>query len=165
MDDLALHHSVSQFLYREAGFLDERCYAPWLELWADDASYVIPTTWNSSHGGLREAASNEIHHLRAGKDMLRLRVAKLDSRSAWAEEPPSRTVRTVSNIEVRRDHDSLHVRSNVVLHRVRYTDEVEVHAGSRTDRLVPTDEAWQIAERRVHLAHGVLRAENLEFFL
>lgn len=165
MDEVALHHSVSQFLYSEAKLLDEHGFTEWLDLWTDDSSYVIPATWNSSQDGLREAGPNEIHHLRTGKDMLRLRVAKLESRSAWAEEPPSRTVRSVSNIETRHENDAVHVRSNVVLHRVRYTDDVEVHVASRADRLVPVDRAWQIAERRVHLAHGVLRAENLEFFL
>lgn len=165
MADLDLHHRVSQFLYREARLLDERRFADWLALWADDASYLLPTTWSIGTDGLREAQDLDLHHLRSGRDVLGLRVQKLLSGTAWAEEPASRTVRVVSNVEVRHEEDDLLVRSNVVLHRVRYTDDVEIHACARADRLVPSEGTWRISHRRVHLAHGVLRSANLEFFL
>lgn len=164
MDDLQLHHAVSQLLFREARLLDDGRFPEWLDLWTDDTAYHVPTTWDLVEGQ-REARQLELHHLRTGKDMLRLRVEKLTSGTAWAEEPRSRTVRTISNIEVRREGDELAVRSNVVLHRVRYTDDVEVHAARRSDRLVAHGSSWQIAARTVHLAHGVLRADNFEFFL
>ena len=107
----------------------------------------------------------ELHLLRTGKDVLRLRIEKLRAGNAWAEEPPSQTVRTISNIEVSPELEGLLVRSNVVLHRVRYTDDTEVHAASRADRLVSVDGAWRLAERRVRLAHGALRAANFQLFL
>lgn len=165
MSDVTLHHLVSQFLYREARLLDERDFDAWLDLWTDDATYLIPTTWVSGFHDLREASDAELHHLRAGRSMLDMRVQKLTSGLAWAEEPASRTVRAISNVEVETAGDALHVRSNVVLHRVRHTDDVEVHAGTRSDVLVPMDGSWRIAKRRVLLAHGVLRTANLEFFL
>lgn len=165
MDDVVLHHSISQFLLREARLLDERRFVEWLDLWSEDAAYLAPTNWANVRDGLREASDCELHHLRSNKDMLRLRVKKLDSGTAWAEEPPSRTVRCVSNVEVRHVDDTLGVRSNIVLYRVRYTDDVEMHAGSRFDRLVPTGKTWRIVRRHVNLAHGVFCADDFEFFL
>lgn len=165
MDRSVLHHEVAQLLYREARMLDEGRFAEWLELWSDDALYCVPTAWTSNRSGLREADEGELHHLRSNKDVLKLRVRKLESGSAWAEEPRSRTVRTVSNIEVYECDDGIRVHSNIVLHRIRYTDDVEIHAGARLDRLVRCDAAWRIARRSVRLAHGVLRADNFELFL
>ena len=163
--DAEAHHLVSQFLYREARLLDERRYEDWLALWAEDASYLMPTTWVDGDHGLREADDYELHHLRSGHFMLQMRVQKLITGQAWAESPASRTVRTVSNIEVREDNGSLLVRSNIVLHRVRSTDDMEVHAASRSDVLRPHGSTWSFTRRRVLLAHGVLHAANLQFFL
>ncbi len=165
MDEVQLHHAVSQFLFREARLLDDRRFADWLDLWSDDASYLVPTAWVSSREGLREANDLELHHIRSGKDVLRLRVEKLRSGSAWAEEPPSRMIRSISNVELGHAGDVIEVRSNIVLHRVRYTDDVEVHAASRSDRLRLEDGRWQISRRKVSLAHGVLRSTSFEFFL
>ncbi|MCB0962454.1 MAG: aromatic-ring-hydroxylating dioxygenase subunit beta [Acidimicrobiales bacterium] len=165
MDEVARHHEVAQWLYREARLLDERRYTEWLDLWTDHATYVVPTTRVNAQGGLRSAGDGELHLLRTGKDVLRLRIEKLRAGNAWAEEPPSQTVRTISNIEVSPELEGLLVRSNVVLHRVRYTDDTEVHAASRADRLVSVDGAWRLAERRVRLAHGALRAANFQLFL
>lgn len=165
MGSLERDHAVARFLYREARLLDQRRYRDWLELWTDDAQYALPTTWISGVGELEVAGNTGLHHLRSDRMVLGLRVEKLLSQQAWAEQPPSRTVRTVSNIEVDHDGDALRVRSNVVLHRVRCTDDVEVHAATRIDHLVEADEGLRLASRRVDLAHGVLRAANLEFFL
>lgn len=164
MSTLERDHAISQLLYREARLLDERRFAEWLALWTDDAHYTVPSTWIGD-GEIHEAGDQEVHHLRAGMGMLQLRVDKLQSGMAWAEAPPSRTVRTVSNVEVRDANGPLNVRSNVVLHRVRFSDDVEVHAAARSDTLITQGGVWRFSRREVHLAHGVLRAANLEFFL
>jgi ethylbenzene dioxygenase beta subunit len=165
VNELERHHAVTQFLYREARLLDERRFAAWVALWSDDAEYLLPTTWIDGDLELREASPTEVHHLRSGSVMLQLRVQKLLTGTAWAEAPASRTVRVVSNVEVESRPDGLYVRSNVVLHRVRNTDDHEVHAASRRDLLVPDGDSWKIRRRDVLLAHGALVAANLEFFL
>lgn len=165
MDDLLLHHAVTRFMYLEARLLDERHFDRWLELWAPDATYALPTTWHDRADGLRVAGDLDVHHLRTDTTMLGLRITKLMSGLAWAEEPASRTVRSVTNIEVTPSEGGIEVRSNLVLHRVRYTDDVEIHACTRSDRLVPAGSSWQIGRRHVTLAHGVLCTANLEFFL
>src|SRR5690606_25216639 len=42
LDELTLHHRVSQFLYREARLQDTHDYQGWESLWEDDAIYWIP---------------------------------------------------------------------------------------------------------------------------
>lgn len=188
MDDVVRHHLVSQFLFREARLLDERRFNDWLALWTSDATYIMPTAWSDDVTGQRWADADEVHHLRLDRPMLNLRVAKLTSGSAWAEVPASRTVRSVANIEVRdidagedvgesaapgRSADlsdraggrALCVDSTVVVHRVRYTDDNEVHAARRLDLLVGEEGRWHLARRRVRLAHGRLLAGDLELFL
>ena len=41
--DLATHHRIEQFLFREARLLDEERWDDWLALMAEDIHYWMPT--------------------------------------------------------------------------------------------------------------------------
>ena len=72
----------------------------------------------------------------------------------------------VSNIEVSAGlGGGFAVRSNLTLHRVRYNDDVEVHASARADHLGYVEDQLRLLKREVHLAHGILGAADFEFFL
>src|SRR5437588_3111264 len=55
--DVELQHEIEQFLYHEAALLADREYQDWLDLFADDIHYWMPTRYkdrkstrlNSSH--------------------------------------------------------------------------------------------------------------------
>lgn len=172
--------SVEAFLYREARLLDQRRYRDWLDMLADDLQYWIPVRstrfGNRSHattGGRAElqgeeiTSRHELAYMDDTKDTLRMRVERLETGTAWAEEPPSRTTHLITNVELEpadRD-DELRVFSNFLMFRSRLETEEDVVVGNREDLLRRNGEAWLLASRKVILTHNVLSAKNLSTFL
>ena len=91
---------VEAFVLREARLLDERRFGDWLELFADDAVYWIPTT--PGQASPQEALSI----IYEPKGLLALRVERLQRGEMHVQSPPSRTVHHVSAVEV--DGDTVH---------------------------------------------------------
>ena len=44
LDAMLLQHEVEQFLYQEAALLDQWRLDEWLDLFTEDARYVVPST-------------------------------------------------------------------------------------------------------------------------
>ena len=99
--------------------------------------------------------------------MLYARVAKLRSGKAWSEEPPSRTRRFITNVEIELGNapGELRARSNFLVHRSRHALNVEFHVGGRLDVLRRVEDGFRIVERTLTLNAGVLDAPNLAVFL
>src|SRR5215208_5204564 len=91
------YDDVLEFLYREAEALDERRHAEWLDMLTDDIRYVVPVRVTSAHS-LDDSALEDMAHFDEDRYSLRKRVARFDSEYAWAENPPSRTRRFVTNV-------------------------------------------------------------------
>ncbi len=167
-DDIAQHHAVSQLLFHEARLVDERRFAEWLDLWTDDAEYVVPTRHNRLRSGDGEQWNvddelDAFFHLQDEKFQMLLRTLRLSTGLGWAEDPPSRTRHIVSNVEVLdRSGDEFHVHSALLLWRSRLDDEhPELIAGGRYDTLRSTADGLKIARRKVILDATVLPLSNL----
>lgn len=161
--DADLHWEVSQFLYREAALLDAREFEGWLGLLTTDIMYRMPVRVT------REA--------RAGRDVdpkatyfeddfttLTVRLARFSTRSAWSEDPPSRTRHFISNIMVAAGDspDELLVESNLLFIRSRGGDHRNDElTGRRCDVLRNVDGVWHLARREVLLDQTVLGTLNL----
>jgi biphenyl 2,3-dioxygenase beta subunit len=165
-----LQHEIEQFLYREAMLLDERRYAEWYALLADDLRYRMPTRYNRLR---REAdrefsAPNEAALFDDDKHSIGQRIKRLSTGMAWAEDPPSRTRHMVSNVQVHptANADEFMVDCYYLLYRSRLEREVEIFVGMRHDllRRVGTASCWQIAKRTIILDQTVVLARNLSFF-
>ena len=88
---------LEALVLREARLLDEQRYAEWLELFAEDAVYWIPTQPN-------QASPHEaLSIIYEPKSLLALRVERLARGEMHVQSPPSRTVHHVSAIEVEGD--------------------------------------------------------------
>src|SRR5450631_1300195 len=72
------------FVVAEARLLDERRYDEWLDLWADDGIYWVPLSPGQSDG------LGHNSHLYEDKLLRTLRVERLKSPCAYAQQPPSR---------------------------------------------------------------------------
>src|SRR5579863_8536582 len=86
---------VEDFLYREAALLDEWQLDEWVELFTDDAHYVVPAT-DAPTG----TESDSLVLLTDDVFRIRARVTRLNSRRAHREFPWSRTRRIISNVRV-----------------------------------------------------------------
>ena len=170
---LLLTQEVAEFLYREADLLDERRYAEWLDLLADDIRYWMPMRRNIKYGeGEREFTREgcDIAWFDEGKDTLARRVKQIETGIHWAEEPQSRISHLVSNVHVVEASPSLAeprevtVRCRFLIYRNRVETETDILVGKREDLLRRAGEDWLIARRKILLDQNVLLSKNLTFF-
>ncbi len=162
---------VEQFLYREARMLDDRLYMELLGLLADDCSYLVPTRENVQAVRGQSPVTSEdelggLAYLEDDKLTLAAKALRLGTGTAWGENPPSRTRRLVSNVEVMRGEaaDELLAYSNLVLHRSRRVDEVSQFVGQRRDVLRQTEKGLLLAKRVVLLDMNICDSSHMGNF-
>jgi len=136
-------NDVEALVLREARLLDEQRYAEWLELFADDAIYWIPTRANQASP---HEALSIIYEPRA---LLAVRVERLSRAEMHVQSPPSRTVHHVSAVEV----DGDQVRSALLVAEWR-AGEARWFAGRVTHRLRKEANGLRIVLKRVDLIDG-----------
>jgi 3-phenylpropionate/cinnamic acid dioxygenase small subunit len=114
--------AVADLLYREARLLDDNALQEWLDLFVREGLYCAPL------GGRFRPGETSI--LADDDRLRRQRVYRLLATPAYAQRPPSRTVRQVGNIEVApREDGTLEVECVVVIHEVRVGDERQFGLG------------------------------------
>lgn len=158
----ALYGEVLEFLYREAELLDSNRYSDWLTLFTDDVLYEMPvrTTQYLSQGAGFQSMAFFDDNLQS----LRTRVRRLETDTAWAETPPSRTRHFVSNLLIApgTHDDELLAATNFMITRTRGEQGYQLFTGRREDTLRRFDEAsFRIARRRILVDQTVITATNL----
>ena len=158
----ALYGEIVEFLYLEAELLDSNRFSDWLALLAQDLRYEMPvrtTRFLSSGPGFQEVAFFDDN-----LQSMRTRVRRLETDSAWAETPPSRTRHFVSNVLVRpgSQANEYAVAVNFLISRSRGDQGYQFFTGRREDTLRrdPGGE-MRIARRRILVDQTVLTATNL----
>ena len=165
--DAELQREIEQFLYEEAEILDDRRMREWLDLFADDVRYTMPTRDNRVRREQAKelAGEGEMFYFDDDKPTLVARVKRLETGMAWAEDPPSRTRHLVTNVRIEPTADGEYsVRSSFILYRTRLRTDENLFVGRRTDRLRRTDAGWRIARREIVLDQNVIMAKNLSVF-
>jgi 3-phenylpropionate/cinnamic acid dioxygenase small subunit len=159
-----LLRSVEQFLYAEARMLDERRFEEWLALFTDDCRYWVPIMSTRERGQREISDSSELAHFDDTKRTLTLRVKRLATNFAYAEDPPSRTVRMVGNVEIAENGGEVTAFSNLIVYRTRLETTTDIYAARREDVLRQEGAGWRIARRKAVLAVNVLQSNNLSIF-
>jgi ethylbenzene dioxygenase beta subunit len=165
---VTLRERAEAFLFHEARLLDLEAYDEWLALLEDDVHYWVPGIENRNRRDpLGAYSEGHMAYFDDGKSDLARRIARFTSDTAWAENPPTRHLHLVSNVEVeptgRPDEHRVH--SVLVCHRWRYEKDEDVLYGRREDALRETGAGLRLARRRVLLSHTILPAKNLNTFL
>ncbi|ABM15192.1 MULTISPECIES: aromatic-ring-hydroxylating dioxygenase subunit beta [Mycolicibacterium] len=172
--DPQIQHSVEQFLYAEAELLDQHRYLEWVELFAEDTHYWVPTrmTRPNRERHLEVAGEDEAALIDDDKFFLRGRARRYSSGISWSEEPPSRTRRLITNIRISRRTESndLEVCSNFYVYRSRLERHQDWFVGERFDVLRAADinttgYPYVIAARKVVLEQTTLLCPSLSIFL
>jgi p-cumate 2,3-dioxygenase beta subunit len=146
-----LRLAIEEFLYHEAGLLDEWRLDEWLALFTDDAQYVIPAT-DLPHGDPR----TDLMILDDDLSRLRGRVERLLSGRAPRETPFSRTRRFISNVRVREvQGDEVHTTASFLVYRMRLGQSAP-YVGRYEYTLLRTPAGWRIRHRRAILDHEAL---------
>jgi p-cumate 2,3-dioxygenase beta subunit len=86
---------VEDLLYLEAALLDEWRMEEWLELWTEDAEYIVPTNDNPEAD-----PDNDLLYINHDYRLLKGLVVRLMSVRAHREYPWSKTRHMVTNVRV-----------------------------------------------------------------
>jgi 3-phenylpropionate/cinnamic acid dioxygenase small subunit len=156
------------FYIREAWLLDERKFKEWLELFTDDVLYFMPRRKNvprrEAHRELTPPGDLAI--LEEDKRYLQMRVARLDTGMAWAEDPPSRTRHMIGNLEAALlENGEVGAKTAFLVYRSHLETDHQLLSGYREDVLRKVDGGWKVAKRTIVLDANVLLDKNLSVFL
>ncbi len=150
---------VEQFLYTEAQLMDEHRYDEWLALWTEDALYWAPT------GRDEVDPSREISLIYDDWVRLQLRISRLKSGFAHAQEPKSRMRRLISNIVIEEaDNGEIMTYSNFMLAELRRGKQ-DLFAGRTIHRLRPHENGFKLVSKKVLLINNDEPIDNLTFLI
>lgn len=162
MSNASLWQEVELFYRREVLLLQDRRYAEWLETMDTTISYRVPVTTSTLEGLVTQ--EDELGYYDEDIELLRARVAKLESKQSWVEQPPSRLRYFVQVIDVSRQEDGAVVaRSNLLLLQYRWNMEQQF-SGARTDILVAGEGGLRLQQRRVVLDRQAVGNQGLSVF-
>lgn len=162
--------AVSDFVHFEAALLDARELEQWLGLFAADGKLWVPGRHDD--GDLDPACQVSIIHDDVRR--LRARVTRLLSGKESAQDPPSRTIRAVTNLRVHPESDAdsggsglVRVASVQVIHETRGLAQAMLILPCRVRYLLRATDgpAWEIVEKRIDLLEVHRHFESLSFLL
>jgi 3-phenylpropionate/cinnamic acid dioxygenase small subunit len=163
----ALWLELMQFYIREAWLLDERKFKEWLDLFTEDVLYFMPRRKNVPRRELHREVTplGDLAVFEEDKRYLEMRVVRLDTGMAWAEDPPSRTRHLIGNLVVEPlDNGEVQAKTAFLIYRSHLETDQQLFAGSREDILRQVNGAWQVAKRTIVLDANVLLDKNLSIF-
>ena len=175
--DTHLITRVSQFYFREARLLDERCFQQWIALVEQTIEYTMPTRYVPLPDPRLQqtepylAIDSELDRAQGGQGspirqdyypQLMARVMRPYSVSAWAENPPPRTRRFISNIEVEKAAENEYrVFSNFQLFYSHNGAENHTYTGARRDMLRDVDGQFRLCKREIIIDWDIVTAPTL----
>ena len=144
--DLAVRDEFRRLLEREARLLDQLRYDDWLQMYAGECIYWVPSTPKA--GDPRREISVMFDDRRRLED----RIYRLRTGFAWSQAPASRTVRLIANVEVfaTAGDDVRMLRSNFLISEF-WGDETRVLTGWAGHRVVREAGGWKIQAKQVNL--------------
>jgi p-cumate 2,3-dioxygenase beta subunit len=158
--ELPSRQEVEDLLYREAALLDEWRLEEWLELLTEDAIYQIPPT-DVPEGDAR----NTLFIVADDAVRIRSRVKQLLGKSAWAENPHSRTRRLITNVRILGDEgENILATANFAVYRMRY-ESTDTYIGHYDYRLIRQGKTLKIRARRAILDNEALRPHGKISFI
>jgi 3-phenylpropionate/cinnamic acid dioxygenase small subunit len=165
--DRTVQQDIQEFMFREALALDERRFRDWLEFLSEDITYDVPL--RVVREGLAEwELSPNGRIFQDNKQTLEVRVRRLETDFAWAEQPPSRTRHYATNVlvDAGEQDGEYEVSSYCLIYRSR-GDSIEPNFVSvfRKDLVRKTSDGYEIARRWAAIDQAVINAHNLSIFI
>ena len=139
---------VEQFLYRQAELLDGKQWQAWIDLFAPDGIYWMPsepsqTTWDGMPAIFAE-----------DKNLMTVRMKRILHPDAWSQRPLWETNHVVSNVVIEKEtkHEVI-VRSRFHMLELR-RDDVRHFAGRYQHTLKKAGSGFAIKLQRVDMANA-----------
>lgn len=144
------------FLFLEAQLLDEWRLDEWLALFADGATYDVPTAGSPDD----VSSSEKLFYIADDYFRLRHRVTRLKKQSAHSEWPRSQVSRLVGNVRILgSDRDGVDLRSTFVTHRCK-GDVIDMYCGHHLHKVGLIDGELRILAKRSMLDMAHLRPQG-----
>lgn len=161
-------HAVERFYNREARLLDAERYNEWLEQVIDrDIHYWMPDMDTRRRDDPRGTYKyGEAAYFDDQWAELAIRVKRYDEPSAWADNPATRHLHLISNVEVFETGQFGFVAGFSTWMNVRNRNETDqdILHGRREDILRVTPDGFRVLRRRIFTVQNVLLTKNLNTF-
>ena len=162
--------ALQQTLYREMRLLDNEQYSDWVEMLAEDLHYYMP----GIETRYRRDKTDQIHDLSRmayyndSLEDLKQRLRRLDTGTAWSEDPATRYTHLVSNVEVELTEKAGEYRVYSTFTAFRNSNERDEDClyGHRTDIWRDAGQGnFILAKRYIRLQQNILLSKNLNIYL
>jgi 3-phenylpropionate/cinnamic acid dioxygenase small subunit len=165
----ALYNRVVEFMYEEAALLDQIRLQEWAARLASDLVYTAPLRETRSMDQQNSTVVRTVQHFHDDWRSIMGRVMRLTgTKSAWAEDPPSRTRRLVTNVMVAKTAkpDEFAVTSYLLVTRSRFNSpEYDLISAERRDLLRQDGDSFKLARREIIVDQAVIGTPNFAIFL
>ena len=138
---------IQRFLYWEARLLDQSRFSEWLDLFTDDAVYWIPATRGQTD------PLNTPSIVYDNKDLLSMRIRRLNDPRTYQTMAPPHTARMIGNIMLGEDEPGdavVTVYSTAFVHECR-EDVRRLFSAQCTHTLRDGEDGLKIVSKRVDL--------------
>jgi 3-phenylpropionate/cinnamic acid dioxygenase small subunit len=162
-----VYNVILETLYDEAAALDERRFDDWTAMLATDLIYTAPIRLTRTGPTRDRDVMRTMFHFDEDYNSILMRTGRLH-KSAWAEDPPSRCRRFITNVRVA-ECDSMgeyEVVSYLFLERSRGDNpENERMTAERRDVWRDVDGTYKLTTREIIVDQSVLGMANFAVFL
>jgi 3-phenylpropionate/cinnamic acid dioxygenase small subunit len=162
-----VYNRLLETLYDEAAALDERRFDDWVAMLAQDLVYQAPIRLTRTGANKDRDVMRTMFHFDEDYTSILMRTGRLQ-KSAWAEDPPSRCRRFVTNVRVGECDTAgeYEVVSYIFLERSRGDNpENETLTAERRDIWRETEGRYVLARREIIVDQSVLGMSNLAVFV
>ncbi|MCM2531137.1 aromatic-ring-hydroxylating dioxygenase subunit beta [Neobacillus pocheonensis] len=167
LEKMLATYEFEQWLYKEAKLLDDIDFDGWFSLLHPNLIYQMPVRVNKE-GVERPDYALDMFAFNDDIELMKIRVERLKTDYAWAEIPPSRTRRLVSNVRLVEyaANEKAVVNSYLLLYRSRSTDiHHDLISGERCDEFTFEDGEWKLSKRVFIVDQTTLNTRNLAIFV
>lgn len=162
-----IYNRILETLYDEAAALDERRFDDWVAMLEEDLIYTAPVRLTRNGPNKDRDVMRTMMHFDDNYQSILMRTGRL-SKSAWAEDPPSRTRRFVTNARVAECEAAgeYEVSSYLYVERSRFdVAHNETISAERRDIWRLVGGAYKLARREIIVDQSTLGMSNLAIFL
>jgi len=161
--------SLQQVLYKEARLLDAERYSEWVEMLAEDIHYFMPGVETRYRHDKTDQVGDttRMAYYNDNLDDLKKRLRRLETGTAWSEDPATRYTHLITNVEVElTDQDNqFRVYSNFLAYRNRNERDQDTLIGNREDIWRLKGSSYELLKRTIILKQNVLLSKNLNVYL
>jgi 3-phenylpropionate/cinnamic acid dioxygenase small subunit len=161
-----IYNRLLETLYDEAASLDERRFDDWVAYLEQDISYTAPLRLTRNGPNKDRDVVRTMKHFDENYGSIMMRTGRL-SKSAWAEDPPSRTRRFVTNVRMAACETAgeYEVVSYLYVERSRFDNpENESITAERRDIWRLVDGHYKLAKREIIVDQSTLGMSNFAIF-